>query len=91
MTNDNTTLDQQQTDAALPVAVTNASDSAGIEVPTSTAPQLSVPAHPHHNLVHGAIVAIESLIRQLEANISEECRDAIDHMHSAVIKLKNKL
>lgn len=68
-----------------------ASDSAGTETPTPPALTLDVPAHPHHHLVHGTIVAVESLIRQLESAAVTEWHDALEHLHQAVARLKDKM
>lgn len=59
--------------------------------PIQSTEQLSVTVHPHHSLVSGAMVATGALIRQLEAHVAEECHDAIEHLRSAVSKMKNKL
>lgn len=58
------------------------------------APEVSAEAvahHPHHNLIHGAAIAIESIISQLEKSIAEEFHDAIESLRIGVVRLRAKL
>lgn len=81
---DSTTTDQAVAPQENPTTPTPTAEGLAAS-PTDIAP------HKHHGLVHGTVVVIESLVRQLEEAVADDCHEAIDYLRKAIYGLKDKL